>query len=61
MRVRYLSYNHGERFTAMLERCRDLRRGSTDAEWLLWRSLRSRQLGAKFRRQHEFGPSILDV
>jgi adenine-specific DNA-methyltransferase len=38
-----------------------LRRGSTDAERTLWQVLRSRQLaGAKFRRQHQFGPFVLD-
>ena len=40
---------------------RKLRRESTDAERVLWRYLRGRQLaGAKFRRQHQFGPYILD-
>ena len=40
---------------------RQLRRDSTDAERLLWRHLRDRQIaGAKFRRQHQFGPYILD-
>ncbi len=40
---------------------RNFRRESTDAERLLWRHLRGRQLGgAKFRRQHQFGPYILD-
>jgi very-short-patch-repair endonuclease len=44
-----------------LSRVRNLRRQSTDAEAALWRHLRSRQLGgAKFRRQHEFGPYTLD-
>jgi len=38
-----------------------LRQGATDAESLLWRLLRSRQLGgAKFRRQHVLGPYIVD-
>ena len=45
----------------MLARSRELRRNSTDAERLLWRRLRNRQLrGAKFRRQRLFGPYILD-
>ncbi len=45
----------------LLERCRDLRRSSTDAEAILWKLLRARQLaGFKFRRQHQFGPYILD-
>ncbi|MCI0671916.1 MAG: endonuclease domain-containing protein [Myxococcaceae bacterium] len=40
---------------------RNLRARITDAEALLWRYLRSRQLcGVKFRRQHPFGPYILD-
>ncbi len=32
----------------------------TDAERLLWSRLRAEQLGAKFRRQHPFGPYIAD-
>ena len=41
-------------------RARSLRRSLTDAEALLWRHLRSRQFGVKFRRQHPFGPYVLD-
>ena len=42
-------------------RSRRLRRDQTDAERTLWSLLRSRQLGGyKFRRQHSFGPYILD-
>ena len=41
-------------------RARSLRRSPTDAEALLWRHLRSRQSGVKFRRQHPFGPYVLD-
>ena len=38
-----------------------LRRSMTDAERRLWKSLRSRQFaGFKFRRQHPFGPYVLD-
>ena len=38
-----------------------LRRGQTDAEIALWKLLRNRHLdGVKFRRQHEFGPYVLD-
>ena len=38
-----------------------LRRNQTDAETLLWRHLRNRQLGGfKFRRQHSFPPYIVD-
>jgi very-short-patch-repair endonuclease len=40
---------------------RRLRSASTDAERLLWRRLRTRQLdGCKFRRQHPFGDFVLD-
>ena len=55
------NYRGGLSRTALLERCRTLRRGETDAERLLWMMLRGRQVaGAKFRRQHQFGPFILD-
>jgi very-short-patch-repair endonuclease len=38
-----------------------LRRKSTDAERLLWRNLRDRQLySEKVRRQHPIGPYIVD-
>ena len=40
---------------------RHLRRGSTDAENLMWRLVRDRQLdGHKFRRQHPVGKYIAD-
>ena len=40
---------------------RTLRDEMTDAEKVLWRVLRSRQVsGLKFRRQHPFGDYILD-
>ena len=39
---------------------RQLRRDSTDAERGLWRLLRQRPAGAKFRRQHPLGAYILD-
>ncbi|HVV96389.1 MAG TPA: endonuclease domain-containing protein [Rhodanobacteraceae bacterium] len=42
-------------------RQRSLRNNATDAERMLWRRLKSRQLeGCKFRRQHPFGDFILD-
>jgi len=38
-----------------------LRKTSTDAERVLWRSLQGRQLdGLKFRRQHPIGPYVVD-
>ena len=40
---------------------RDLRKSSTDAERLLWRHLRAKQLaGLKFRRQEQIGCFIVD-
>jgi very-short-patch-repair endonuclease len=40
---------------------RRLRRALTDAERKLWTALRSRRFdGYKFRRQHPFGPYVLD-
>jgi very-short-patch-repair endonuclease len=40
---------------------RRLRTNMTDAERCLWRHLRLRQLaGCRFRRQHPFGPYLLD-
>jgi len=40
---------------------RDLRRGQSDAEAVLWAFLRDRRLlGLKFRRQHPIGPYIAD-
>ena len=45
----------------MKSRARALRRNMTDAERLLWRSLRDRQMGGwKFRRQHPIRPFIVD-
>lgn len=44
-----------------LEFARQLRRDATDAEMLLWRHLRGRQLaGCKFRRQHPLPPYVVD-
>src|SRR5687768_16396818 len=39
---------------------RRLRRDSTDVEMRLWQKLRSRKLGADFRRQHPAGSFVLD-
>jgi len=45
----------------LLHFARQLRKNATDAENLLWRLLRNRQLaGAKFRRQHPVPPYVLD-
>ena len=46
---------------AKLQKARALRSHLTDAEQLLWRHLRMRQLGGyKFRRQRPIGPYIVD-
>ena len=45
----------------MKHRARRLRKNMTNAERLLWRRLRDRQLGGyKFRRQHPIGPFFVD-
>jgi very-short-patch-repair endonuclease/restriction endonuclease S subunit len=47
--------------TKLLDFARQLRGQATDAEALLWRLLRDRQIAnAKFRRQHPYPPYILD-
>lgn len=44
-----------------IDHARGLRQTQTEAEALLWRHLRGRQLqGFKFRRQHPLGPFVLD-
>ena len=44
-----------------IKRARELRKSQTDAERLLWKHLRNRQLlGFKFRRQVPIGPYIID-
>lgn len=54
-------YRGGQPSTTLLGRCRHLRRAQTDAEACLWQRLRAGQVGgAKVRRQHQFGPYILD-
>jgi adenine-specific DNA-methyltransferase len=44
----------------LLDLRRSLRSSSTDAERLLWRFLRARRSGVKFRRQHSIGRYIVD-
>jgi len=43
-----------------LQASRERRTHLTDAELKLWRRLRGRQLGVKFRRQHPFKGYVLD-
>ena len=42
------------------DRAVQLRRMMSLPEGLLWRLLRSKQLGLRFRRQHPLGPYVLD-
>ena len=43
------------------ENAKDLRKSATEAEKMLWKSLRARRfLNLKFRRQHPFAKYILD-
>jgi adenine-specific DNA-methyltransferase len=52
---------HGRVNPAIKRNTRDLRREMTDAERMLWRHLRQRQVaGRKFRRQHPVGQYIVD-
>jgi len=45
---------------ASVRNARELRRGLSLPEVLLWKALRKRPNGLKFRRQHPSGPYILD-
>ena len=46
---------------ANINSSRELRKNQTDAERILWNTLRNRQIcGAKFRRQYSIGKYILD-
>ena len=47
--------NYGDKTKA-----RQLRREMKDAEIVLWKYLRNRATGHKFRRQHPVGPYVLD-
>jgi adenine-specific DNA-methyltransferase len=48
-------------YSVLIARCRELRQNATDAEQLLWKVLRNRQVcNAKFRRQYLFRTYILD-
>ena len=51
---------HGQTETTTKPFAQHLRKSMTDAERKLWRRLRGRQLGVKFRRQHPFESYILD-
>jgi very-short-patch-repair endonuclease len=43
-----------------VNRARDLRKRMSPTEIRLWRELRLRPEGLKFRKQHPFGPFVFD-
>src|SRR3989338_7288351 len=45
---------------SLIGKRRELRRGQTKAEWELWKMLRARQLGVRFRRQYNIDYYIVD-
>jgi phosphoribosylformylglycinamidine synthase subunit PurQ / glutaminase len=52
----------GETSSQIVLAARELRQRPTPAEDKLWEALRGRRLaGLKFRRQHPFGPFVLDM
>ena len=52
----------GETSAQIVIAARELRQRPTPAEDELWKALRGRRLaGLKFRRQHPYGPFVLDV
>ena len=53
-------HRYGEVPAWLGRRVAELRVGQTEAEALLWRIVRDRQLDAKFRRQHPIAPYVLD-
>ena len=52
---------HGNAKPCVYENAKDLRKGQTKAEEILWKNLRGRKLmNLKFRRQHPFENFVLD-
>jgi len=52
----------GTKSYTIVQAARDARRHPTQAEEKLWEAIRGRRLaGLKFRRQHPYGPFILDA
>jgi very-short-patch-repair endonuclease len=54
------TYRDGFRSSTLKDVTRRLRRTATPAERALWSRIREWPAGVKFRRQHQFGPYILD-
>jgi leucyl-tRNA synthetase len=44
----------------LVKKARYLRKEETDSEKILWKFIRNKKLGFKFRRQHPYGQFILD-
>lgn len=44
----------------LLPRRRELRKSQTKQEEILWRNIRNRKLGVKFKRQYSIGGYVLD-
>jgi len=55
-----MSKMHNGAINLIFERATELRNLSTSAEELLWRYLKTKPLGCKFRRQHPYGLYIFD-
>ncbi len=51
---------HAGAVKILYQRARELRNNSTPAEQILWRYLKTKPLGYKFRRQHPYSIYILD-
>jgi very-short-patch-repair endonuclease len=47
-------------YPPVLQRAREMRHPQTPAEATLWRAIRSRNLGYKFRRQHPIDRFVID-
>jgi very-short-patch-repair endonuclease len=52
--------SHHRIYPPILERAREMRHPQTPAKATLWRALRNRKLGYKFRRQHPVDRFIID-
>ncbi len=50
----------GNNSHVLLERAKEMRNNPTQAEDILWQSLKSKNIGYKFRRQHVIGNYIVD-
>ncbi len=51
---------HRQDWNANISNAKEMRRNPTEAESILWKLLRNRNFGVRFRRQHLIGPFIVD-